>query len=328
MQTVCFDTKPYDLPGLTKYGEEAGVSFRFLETKLNAHTAALAEECGAKAVCIFVNDRADRAAIDRLCSAGVKLIALRCAGVNNVDMAYAEGKISVIRVPGYSPHAVAEHAMGMLLSSVRHLHKAYARTRDFNFSLRGLTGIELYGKTVGVVGTGRIGRVFAELCRGFGMRVLAYDKFPDPASGLCYVPLEQLLAESDVISLHCPLTEDTRHLIGRESISTMKPGVVLLNTSRGALVDTAALLEGIKSRRIGAACMDVYEEEADVFFEDRSDDILQDDTLARLLSMPNVLVTSHQAFLTREALDTIARETCFGIRRFFEGEKEKMRGTS
>ena len=317
---ACFDTKPYDLPGLTKYGEEAGVSFRFLETKLKAHTAALAEECGAQAVCIFVNDRADRAAIDRLRSAGVKLIALRCAGVNNVDMAYAEGRIGVIRVPGYSPHAVAEHAMAMLLSSVRHLHKAYARTRDFNFSLRGLTGLELYGKTVGVIGTGRIGRVFAQLCEGFGMRVLAYDKFPDPSSGLAYVPLERLFAESDVISLHCPLTEDTRHLIDQRSIDTMKPGVVLLNTSRGGLVDTAALLDGIKSRRIGAACMDVYEEEADVFFEDRSDDILQDDNLARLLSMPNVLVTSHQAFLTREALDTIARETCFGIRRFFEGE--------
>lgn len=318
IQAACFDTKPYDLPGFNRYGADAGVSFRFLEAKLNADTAALAEECGAQAVCIFVNDRADRTVIDRLCSAGVKLIALRCAGVNNVDMAYAEGRIGVIRVPGYSPHAVAEHAMAMLLSSVRHLHKAYARTRDFNFSLRGLTGFELHGKTVGVVGTGRIGRVFAELCKGFGMRVLAYDKFPDLASGLCYVPLEQLLEESDVVSLHCPLTEETRHLIDRERIRTMKPGVVLLNTSRGALVDTAALLDGIKSRRIGAACMDVYEEEADVFFEDRSGDILQDDTLARLLTMPNVLVTSHQAFLTREALDTIARETCFGIRRFFE----------
>lgn len=320
LQTVCFDTKPYDLPGLTKYGEEAGVSFHFLEAKLNAQTAALAEECGAQAVCIFVNDRADRAVIDRLCSAGVKLIALRCAGMNNVDMAYAEGRIGVIRVPGYSPHAVAEHAMAMLLSSVRRLHKAYTRTRDFNFSLRGLTGMELYGKTVGVIGTGRIGRVFAELCRGFGMRVLAYDKFPDASGDLCYVTPERIFEESDVISLHCPLTEETRHMIGRESIAAMKPGVVLLNTSRGGLVDTAALLDGIKSRRIGAACMDVYEEEADVFFEDRSGDILQDDNLARLLSMPNVLVTSHQAFLTREALDTIARETCFGIRRFFTGE--------
>ncbi len=318
IQTVCFDTKPYDLPGLTRYAEQAGVSFRFLETKLNAQTASLAEECGARAVCIFVNDVADKATIDRLCGGGVKLLALRCAGVNNVDMTHAEGKLGVIRVPGYSPHAVAEHAMAMLLSAARHLHKAYARTRDFNFSIRGLTGMELYEKTVGVVGTGRIGSVFAGLCRGFGMRVLAYDKFPDPASGLDYVSLDDLLRESDVVSLHCPLTEDTRHLINRDRISEMKDGAILLNTSRGGLVDTSALIEGIKSHKIGAACMDVYEEEADVFFEDRSEDILQDDRLARLLTLPNVLVTSHQAFLTKEALDTIARETCFGIRRYFE----------
>lgn len=318
IQTVCFDTKPYDLPGLTRYAEPCGIAFRFLEAKLNAQTAALAEECGAQAVCIFVNDVADAAAIDRLTAGGVKLLALRCAGTNNVDLAHAEGKIGIIRVPGYSPHAVAEHAMAMLLSAARHLHKAYARTRDFNFSIRGLTGMELYEKTVGVVGTGRIGSVFASLCKGFGMRVLAYDKFPDPASDLDYVALDDLLRESDVVSLHCPLTEDTRHLIDRDRIAEMKDGVILLNTSRGGLVDTSALIDGIKSHKIGAACMDVYEEEADVFFEDRSEDILQDDRLARLLTLPNVLVTSHQAFLTREALDTIARETCYGIRRYFD----------
>ena len=239
----------------------------------------------------------------------MKFIALRCAGYNNVDVKHAFGKIHVFHVPAYSPYAVAEHAMALLLTSVRRIHKAYNRTKDFNFSLQGLTGFDLYGKTVGVIGTGRIGKIFIDICRGFGMNVLAYDKFPSEDSGIDYVPFDALLANSDVISLHCPLTRETHHIINRESVEKLKKGVIIVNTSRGALIDSAALLDGIKSRRIGAACLDVYEEEADIFFEDFSGHIMDDDTLARLISMPNVIVTSHQAFLTDEALENIAKTT-------------------
>ena len=249
---------------------------------------------------------------------GVKLIALRSAGYNNVDVRHAFGKIHVVHVPAYSPYAVAEHAMAMLLTSVRRIHKAYNRTRDFNFSLNGLTGFDLHGKTAGVVGTGKIGRIFIDICRGFGMRVIAYDRFPAKDSGIEYVPLDQLLSESDVISLHCPLTDETRHMIGADSIEKMKKGVVIVNTSRGGLIDAEALLEGIKARKIGAACLDVYEEEADIFFEDRSGHIMDDDLLSRLISMPNVIVTSHQAFLTEEALNNIAETTVKNILSCFE----------
>ncbi len=317
MQNIAlFDAKPYDKPAFTRIGQERGISYKFFETRLSADTAPLAS--GFDGVCIFVNDVADRAVIDRLEQEGVRLLALRCAGYNNVDTAYAYGKVHVVHVPAYSPYAVAEHAMAMLLTSIRRIHKAYLRTKDFNFSLTGLTGFELHGKTVGVIGTGRIGRVFIDLCKGFGMNILAYDPFPLADSDLHYVPLEQLFAESDVISLHCPLTNDTVHLINENSIRQMKKGVVLINTSRGGLVDANALLSGIKSRKIGAACMDVYEEEADIFFEDLSGHIVEDDTLARLLSMPNVLVTSHQAFLTEEALVNIASTTTDNILTFFE----------
>ena len=241
------------------------------------------------------------------------MLALRCAGFNNVDMKHAFGRLHVVRVPAYSPYAVAEHTMALLLTSIRRIHKAYIRTRDFNFSLAGMTGFDLHGKTVGVVGTGRIGRAFINICLGFGMKVLAYDKFE--AEGLAdgdrvrYVSLNELFRGSDVISLHCPLTEDTYHLINNETLASCKKGVVILNTSRGALVDTEALLSAIKSRQVGAACLDVYEEEADLFFEDFSGHIISDDILARLISMPNVIVTSHQAFLTAEALENIAETT-------------------
>ena len=311
-----FDTKPYDIPAFEKYGAAGGVTFKFFETKLTADTASLAR--GFHGVCVFVNDKIDSTVIDLLAEYGVKLVALRCAGYNNVDVPYAYGKIHVVHVPAYSPYAVAEHAMAMLLTSVRRVHKAYIRTKDHNFSLTGLTGFDLHGKTVGVVGTGKIGKIFIDICRGFGMNVLAYDKFPAEGLGITYVPLEKLFEESDIISLHCPLTEETRHMIGKESIAKMKKGVVLINTSRGGLVDSKALLEGIKSRKVGAACIDVYEEESDVFFEDRSGHIIDDDTLARLISMPNVLVTSHQAFLTEEALENIAETTVGNILGFFE----------
>lgn len=310
-----FDTKVYDKPAFEKHGAPAGVEFKFFETKLTPDTASLAY--GFDGVCVFVNDKIDSTVIDRLYENGVKLIALRCAGYNNVDVPYAYGKVHVVHVPAYSPYAVAEHAMALLLTSVRRIHKAYIRTKDHNFSLSGLTGFDLHGKTVGVVGTGKIGRIFIDICRGFGMRVLAYDKFPAQNADIEYVSLDTLFAESDIISLHCPLTDETRHMIGNDSIAAMKKGVVLINTSRGALVDSQALLEGIKSRKIGAACIDVYEEEADIFFEDRSGHIIDDDTLARLISMPNVIVTSHQAFLTEEALENIAETTVNNIVGFF-----------
>ena len=316
MKTAVFDTRPYDRPALEKYGKEAGVEYLFLETKLDRNTCSLAAGCGC--VCVFVNDTVDAEVLDRLSDMGVRLVALRCAGYNNVDVQHAFGKIHVVRVPAYSPYAVAEHAAALLLTNVRRIHKAYDRTRDFNFSLNGLTGFELHGKTVGVVGTGRIGRCFIDICRGFGMRVIAYDAFPAQNSGIDYVSLDELLRESDVISLHCPLTDETRHMIGKDAVAKMKKGVVLVNTSRGALVDAEALLAGIRERRIGAACLDVYEEESDLFFEDRSGHILEDDVLARLISMPNVIVTSHQAFLTEEALDSIAQTTTRNIVSFFK----------
>ena len=311
MKIAFFDAKPYDIPSFEKYGNENGVHFKFFEAKLNEDTADLAR--GFDGVCVFVNDTVNAAVIDKLYAQGNRLVALRCAGFNNVDYCYAGGKLHVLRVPAYSPYAVAEHAMAMLLTSVRRIHKAFIRTRDFNFSLNGMTGFDLHGKTVGVIGTGKIGRVFIDICRGFGMKVIAYDKFPIPNSGIDYVSLDELFAKSDIISLHCPLTSETYHMIDRTTIDRMKKGVVIINTSRGALIDAEALLEGIKSRKVGAACLDVYEEESEFFFEDFSGHILDDDVLARLISMPNVIVTSHQAFLTEEALANIAETTVRNI---------------
>ena len=311
MKLAFFDAKPYDKPAFDRYAADAGIKIKYYETKLNEDTGELAT--GADAVCVFVNDTVDREVIDRLYELGVKTVALRCAGFNNVDIKHAAGKIRVVRVPAYSPYAVAEHAIALLLTSIRRIHKAYIRTRDFNFSLNGMTGFDLHGKTVGVIGTGRIGRVFIDICLGFGMKVLAYDKFPaeglDNGDTVRYVTTEELFAKSDLISLHCPLTDETYHIINEQSLAACKRGVVLINTSRGALVDAEALLSAIKARQVGAACLDVYEEESDLFFEDNSGHILEDDTLARLISMPNVIVSSHQAFLTEEALSNIAETT-------------------
>ncbi len=316
MKLAFFDAKPYDMPSFDRFGVEHGMEMKYFEAKLNEDTVELA--AGADAVCVFVNDTVNAAVIERLCALNIRIVALRCAGFNNVDMKYAFGRVHVLRVPAYSPYAVAEHTMALLLTSIRRIHKAYIRTRDFNFSLVGMTGFDLHGKTVGVIGTGRIGRVFIDICLGFGMKVLAYDKYPSPLSPSCadavqYVSLEMLLRNSDILSLHCPLTDETYHIIDADAIAMCRRGVVLLNTSRGALVDAEALLAGIKSRRIGAACLDVYEEEADFFFEDFSGHILEDDTLARLISMPNVIVTSHQAFLTEDALSNIAQTTTENI---------------
>ena len=315
MKIAFFDAKSYDKPSFDRFGGEQEVEFKYFEAKLNEDTVELAH--GFDGVCVFVNDTVNAAVIDRLCELGVKLIALRCAGFNNVDMKHAFGRIHVVRVPAYSPYAVAEHTMALLLTSIRRIHKAYIRSRDFNFILNNMTGFDLHGKTVGVIGTGRIGRVFIDICRGFGMKVLCYDKFPaaglDNGDTIRYVELDELFANSDIISLHCPLTDETYHIIDETALDKCKKGVVLLNTSRGALVDAEALLAGIKSRKVGAACLDVYEEESDLFFEDNSGHILEDDTLARLISMPNVIVTSHQAFLTEEALSNIAETTVNNI---------------
>ena len=307
MKIAFFDTKPYDRPAFESLCAEKDIDITFYESGLNADTAALAK--GADAVCVFVNDDLSAKVIDRLHAEGVKLIALRCAGYNNVDIRHAYGKIHVVHVPAYSPYAVAEHTAALLLTSIRRIHKAYNRTREFNFSLVNLTGFDLHGKTAGIIGTGKIGRIFGNICQGFGMRVLAYDKFPAENTGFEYVTLDGLLKSSDIISLHCPLTDETEHMIDASAIEKMKKGVVILNTSRGKLIDTEALISGIKSRKVGAACLDVYEEEADIFFNDNSNHIMDDDTLARLISMPNVIVTSHQAFLTEEALANIAETT-------------------
>lgn len=318
MKFAFFDAKPYDKPYFEKFGKESGVDFKYFETRLNEDTVELAQGCDG--VCVFVNDTVNRTVLDRLYELGARIIALRCAGFNNVDMKHAFGKIHVLRVPAYSPYAVAEHAMALLLTSIRRIHKAYIRTKDFNFSLSGMTGFDLHGKAVGVIGTGRIGRVFIDICRGFGMKVLAYDKHPSAdiseRESIRYVSLEELLENSDIISLHCPFTEETHHIIGEAALKKCKDGVVIINTSRGALVDAEALLSGIKSRKVGAACLDVYEEESDFFFEDYSGHIMEDDTLARLISMPNVIVTSHQAFLTEEALSNIAETTVRNIMEF------------
>ena len=318
IKVALFDAKAYDRPSFERFAAMHDMEFRFLETKLNEDTVALAK--GYDAVCVFVNDTVNAAVVDKLYEYGVKLSALRSAGYNNVDVKAAFGKIHVVHVPAYSPYAVAEHAIALLLTSVRRIHKAYNRTREFNFSLSGLTGFDLHGKTVGVIGTGKIGRIFIDICRGFGMNVIAYDRFPAKDSGIRYAALDELLEQSDIISLHCPLTDETRHLIDGSAIEKMKKGVVIINTSRGGLIDAEALLKGIKSRKIGAACLDVYEEEADIFFEDRSGHILNDDILSRLISMPNVIVTSHQAFLTEEALNNIAETTVNNILSYFNSD--------
>ncbi len=320
IKLAMFDTKPYDRDSFCALADP-DISVTYFETKLDRTTASLS--AGYDAVCAFVNDTVDKDVIDILCKNGVKLVALRCAGYNQVDIKAAYGKIHVVRVPAYSPSAIAEHTMALLLTSIRRIHKAYNRTREFNFSIVGLVGMGLSGKTVGVVGAGKIGRAFIDICRGFGMHVLAYDKYPNASVPAEFVSLDEIYRRADVISLHCPLTEDNYHMIDGAAIGKMKKGVILLNTSRGGLIDSEALIEGIKSKKVGAACLDVYEEESDVFFADKSGHILQDDVLARLLSMPNVIVTSHQAFLTEEALGEIAKTTYDNLHAFFErGEAE------
>ena len=311
-----FDTKPYDRTYFDKYGKNYEITY--FEEKLNHHTAKITE--GFDGVCAFVNSNINKMAVGRMRERGVKILAMRCVGFSNVDIAAAAGKLAVARVPAYSPHAVAEHALALLLALNRRIYRAYIRTRDFNFNINGLTGIDLYGKTAGIIGTGKIGRTFIDLCKGLGMKVIAYDPYPAEGSGIEYVPLDTLFRESDVISLHCPLTESSHHIIDREALGKMKDGAFLLTTSRGALVDSAALLEALTAGKLRGAALDVYEEEANLFYEDMSDKIIKDDTLALLVSRPNVLITSHQAFLTEEALDNIASVTIQNFDEFFAGK--------
>ena len=323
MVEVCvYDTKPYDRDYLGPAGEGA-IHWRFHEFRLTADTAGTVT--GAGIICAFVNDRLDDPCLAALQQLGVKLIALRCAGFNQVDLAAARRReMRVVRVPSYSPHAVAEHAVALLLTLNRKIHRAYQRVREHNFSLNGLVGFDIHGKTVGIVGTGKIGRIAAQILRGFGAEVLAHDPFPDAAwagsINVSYTTLHELLKRSDIVSLHLPLSVATHHLIDEASLALMKPGAFLINTSRGKLVDTAALIKVLKKGAMRGVALDVYEEEEGIFFEDFSDRVLPDDHLSRLLSFPNVLVTSHQAFLTAEALHEIARVTSENILRFHRGE--------
>lgn len=318
MIRICFfDTKLYDRVYFDKYAEEFGAEITYLESKLGVRTAIMAQ--GFDAVVAFVNDVLDAEVIGELADEGVKLIALRCAGYNNVDLKAAEGKLPVVRVPAYSPYAVAEHTMATLLCLNRKLHRAYNRVREYNFSLNGLMGFDLRGKTLGVVGTGRIGQAFIEICSGFGMKLLAYDLYPNYDLPVEYTDFFDLCTRADIISLHCPLTRESYHLVDERSMRLMKDGVIILNTSRGALINSEDLLENLKTGKIGAAGLDVYEEETELFYEDYSDTIVQDDVLARLISLPNVLVTSHQAFLTEEALSNIAYTTLDNCKKYLEG---------
>lgn len=315
MRIILFSNQTYDRDSFLAANHGHGFELHFQQTPLRLDTVALA--IGFEVVCAFVNDDLSRPVLEHLAAGGTRLIALRSAGYNHVDLAAAHALgLAVVRVPAYSPHAVAEHAVGLVLALCRHLHRAYNRTREGDFSLHGLTGFDLHGRTVGVIGSGQIGEVFARIMAGFGCRILAYDPFPNRAIeslGGRFVELEDLLTESDIISLHCPLNDATRHLVNARSLERMKRGAMLINTGRGALVDTPALIEALKNGQLGYLGLDVYEEEADIFFADRSDQPLQDDVLARLLTFPNVIITAHQAFLTREALAGIAETTLDNI---------------
>lgn len=317
MKVAFYDAKPYDRLWFDSMFAEQGHEGVYHDSRLSSQTLPLAAGCGA--VCVFVNDTVDGAVLTGLKEIGIGCILLRCAGYNNVDMkeAYRQ-KIRIFRVPSYSPAAVAEHAAALLLSVNRKTHKAYARTREFNFSITGLTGMDLYGKTAGVVGTGKIGQMMIRILQGFGMNILAFDLYPNQSLGVEYASLEELMKRSDVITLHCLLTKETRHIINEETIAQMKDGVILVNTSRGALVDTAALLGGLRQGKFGGVGLDVYEEEDEYFFEDWSDKILGDEELALLTTFPNVLLTAHQAFLTKEALKEIAAATLSNLKSFEE----------
>lgn len=318
MKITMFDTKPYDKKYFEEINQNYGFDIKYLESTLGENSAIMAK--GSDVVCPFVNCNVDKKVIDILADEGIRLIAMRSAGFNNVDLKRAaERGLKVVRVPAYSPHAVAEHSFAMLLTLVRKMQHAYVRTREFNFSLSGLEGFDLYRKTIGIIGTGKIGRCAIDIAKGFGMQILAYDPYPQPLEGVEYTNLEELLKKSDIISLYCPLTKDNRHLINAESLKMIKKNAVIINTSRGALVNSEDLLDALKEKRLAGAALDVYEEEAGIFFTDQSNEGIEDDTLARLISMPNVIVTSHQGYLTEEALRAISETTLKNISEFEQG---------
>lgn len=312
-----FDAKPYDKTYFDIFKKEYNFEINYFEENLNSKTVVMAKD--SNAVIAFVNDTINKKVLNTLNDMDIHIIGLRCAGYNNVDLNEAYGKVHIVRVPAYSPYAVAEHAIGMLLMLNRKFHRANNRVREYNFSLNGLIGFDLFGKTIGVIGTGKIGRVFIDICKGFGMHVIAYDPYPVTDENIKYVSLEELFQVSDIISLHCPLTKETHHIINKDTIKSMKQGVYIINTSRGALINSDELLEELLSEKIGAAALDVYEEETEFFYEDFSNTIVKDDVLARLISLPNVLVTSHQAFFTKEALSNIAETTMKNLRDYFDG---------
>ena len=326
MRTILFSSQTYDQDSFTAASQPDGNELHFQPARLTLDTAALAHDY--EVVCPFINDDLSAPVLEQLAAGRTQLIALRSAGYNHVDLPAAKRLgLSVVRVPAYSPHAVAEHAVALILALNRRLHRAYNRTREGDFTLHGLTGFDLVGKTVGIVGTGQIGATFGKIMAGFGCKLQCFDPYPNAelvALGAEYVSLAQLLASSHIISLHCPLTADNKHLINRESLATLQHGAMLINTGRGALVDTPALIEALKSGQLGYLGLDVYEEEAQLFFEDRSDLPLQDDVLARLLTFPNVIITAHQAFLTREALSAIASTTLDNIAAWREGAPQNL----
>ncbi|PWB32862.1 hydroxyacid dehydrogenase [Pseudomonas sp. SDI] len=326
MRALFYSSQHYNQDSFNQAPAVPGLELHYQAARLSDDTAALA--AGYDVVCAFINDDLSAPVLQRLAAGGTRLIALRSAGYNHVDLAATRRLgLTVVRVPAYSPHAVAEHAVALILALNRRLHRAYNRTREGDFSLHGLTGFDLHGKSVGVVGTGQIGLAFARIMAGFGCQLLAYDPYPNPqleALGARYLPLPELLREAQIISLHCPLTAQSKHLINPRSLATLRPGAMLINTGRGALVDTPALIEALKSGQLGYLGLDVYEEEAQIFFEDRSDLPLQDDVLARLLTFPNVIVTAHQAFLTREALAAIAATTLDNIARWTAGNPQNL----
>ena len=315
-----FDTKPYDEVSFNQINQKFGFEIKYFKGHLNINNVPLTK--GFDAVCIFVNAVADAEVIDELAKNDVKVIALRCAGYNNVDLNAAKNRIKVVRVPAYSPYAVAEHTLALMLTLNRKTHKAYNRTREGNFALNGLMGFDMHGKTAGIIGTGKISKILIQTLRSMGLKVIAYDIFPDYAFAekyeIEYSSLDHLYANTDIISLHCPLTKDTEYIINETSIAKMKNGVMIINTGRGKLINTHALIQGLKSKKIGAAGLDVYEEESDYFFEDRSNRVMDDDILARLLSFNNVIVTSHQAFFTQEAMHNIAETTLQNIQDFID----------
>lgn len=322
-KVLFYDIKSYDKELFKKFGKDYNIEMKFLKGKLNEESADLTK--GYEIVCAFANDTINKEVIDILAENGVKLLAMRCAGYNNISLKDIQGRFKVVRVPAYSPYSIAEYTMGMILALNRKIHKAYVRTREGNFSISGFMGFDLNGKTAGIIGAGKIAQILIKILKGFGMRVIAYDPYPNYEKakelGFEFVDLDTLYKESDIISLNCPLTKETQYIINRNSMAKMKDGVMIVNTGRGMLIDSADLIEALKDKKVGAAALDVYEEEAEYFFEDLSDKVIEDDILGRLLSFHNVLITSHQAYFTQEAVEAITKTTLNNIQDFIDGKE-------